>query len=192
MTPGRCAAIASVVMTPRWFLPLACLLALVAERLAAQQPDTLRHSVPAPFGPVRSGEQFGISVATDGGYTVIGTYNAGMVRVFDSTTGVLLHVLVNPNPTQFETFGHSVAISGTRVVVGDFWMRRVYVYDLANPTPTVPVVVFNSSVDQFGQTVAISGTRVVVGAPGNNDLAPGAGRAYVYNLASTPPPLASY
>ena len=72
-------------------------------------------------------------------------------------------------------FGYSVAISGTRVVVGANGddtgasdAGSAYVYDLSGGTPTVPVATLNNpgpaASDYFGNSVAISGTRVVVGA----------------------------
>ena len=171
----------------------------------AQVPDTLKHSIPAPPTGVQTGAQLGRSVAVDGGYTVLGApyddlggSDSGVVKVFNSTTGVLLFVLPNPSPAAGDNFGSSVAISGTRVVVGASFddsgasnAGSAYVYDLSNGTPTVPVATLNNpspaADDWFGNSVAISGTRVVVGAHWDNTGAPDAGSAYVYDLSSGTP-----
>ncbi|MCX6876480.1 MAG: choice-of-anchor D domain-containing protein [Verrucomicrobia bacterium] len=172
---------------------------------SAQVPDTLKHTIlPPPVG-TQSGAGLGSSVAVDGGFVVCGAplddtgaTDAGVVKVFDSTTGVLRFVLPNPSPTDNDQFGLSVAISGTRVVVGAplddsgaVDAGCAYVYELSSGTPTVPVFTLNKpspvADDEFGYSVAISGTRVVVGAPWNDSGATDAGGAYVYDLSSGTP-----
>jgi hypothetical protein len=102
--------------------------------------------------------------------------------------------LNNPGPAVGESFGQSVAIVGTRVVVGAHFENTgaatagsAYVYDLNGPNPNLPVATLNdpaaASGDHFGRAVAISGTDVVVGAPNSN---PG-GIAYGYELSSATP-----
>src|SRR6266516_4077193 len=62
-----------------------------------------------------------------------------------------------------------------------------YVYDLASPTPTVPVATLTdprpATSASFGYSVAVSGTRVVVGVP----VGGSAGTAHVYDLAIATP-----
>jgi FG-GAP repeat len=188
---------------------LALLLAAVLGLPAiAQIPNTLKHSIPAPPVGVQSSAQLGYSVAVDGGYTVvgvpfddIGASDSGVVKVFDSTTGALLFVLPNPGPAADDLFGISVAISGTRVVVGAPYddtgasnTGSAYVYDLSSGTPTVPVATLLNPGpavgDLFGYAVAISGTRVVVGAYADDTGATNAGSAYVYDLGSGAPTVA--
>ena len=171
----------------------------------AQVPNTLLQSIPAPVVGLQSSAQLGFSVAVDGSYTVVGApyddlsaENSGVVKVFDSSSGALLHVIPNPSPAPYDFFGCSVAISGSRVVVGAYQddtgasdTGSVYVYDLSSGTPTVPVASLNNSgpaaSDWFGRSVAISGTRLVVGAYGDNTGATDAGSAYVYDLSSGTP-----
>src|SRR5688572_18010905 len=134
-------------------------LAVIAFMLNAlpamsQVTNTLQYSIPAPHsGGVQSGANLGSSVAVEGGFAVAaapyddtGAPDAGVVKVFESTTGALLHVLANPGPASGDNFGNSVAISGTRVVVGAPYddtgatdAGSVYVYDLGSATPTAPV-----------------------------------------------------
>ena len=59
--------------------------------------------------------------------------------------------LNNPGPAEGDQFGESVAISGTRVVVGAIRddtgatdAGSAYVYDLSSGTPTVPVATLNN------------------------------------------------
>jgi hypothetical protein len=107
---------------------LAVLAVVVATRQAkAQAPDTLRHSIAAPPVGAQSGARLGSSVAVDGIYTVVGApyddfedRDSGVVKVFDSKTGALLHVIPNPSSDEEDLFGSSVSISGTRVVVGAY------------------------------------------------------------------------
>ncbi len=190
---------------PIWpVLLCSAMLLLAPPRGWAQQPATLLHSLAAP-PVVQTGAELGLSVAVDGAYAVagapyddLGERDSGVVKVFDSTTGALLHVLANPSPANGDQFGISVAISGTRVVVGAFRDDTgatdsgcAYVYDLANATPEVPVATIPNprpaTGDFFGLSVGISGTRVVIGASQDNTSATFAGSAYVYELSSATP-----
>lgn len=154
-------------------------------------------------------DAFGISVAISGRLVVIGApyddagaIDAGSVYVYDLNSGtptVPFATLNNPGPNEGDLFGQSVAIDGTRVVVGTPNNRSnsgaeagsAYVYDLSSGTPAVPVAILNNPApaagDQFGNSVAISGTRVVVGTPFDRSGADGAGSAYVYDLSSGTP-----
>jgi len=153
-------------------------------------------------------DRFGSSVAMSGTQVAVGAPrdnmgapDAGSAYVYDLSSGtptIPVTTLNNPGPTADDNFGTSVAISGTRVVVGAiadntgaFSAGRAYVYDLSSGTPTVPVVTLNNpspvAGDYFGSSVAISGTRVVVGARLDDAGATDAGSAYVYDLSSGTP-----
>jgi FG-GAP repeat len=147
----------------------------------AQQPVPLRLTIPAPPTGVQTDAHLGKRVAVDAGYVVAGAQDddtggrdSGVVKVFDSKTGALLFVIVSPSTAGSANFGASVAISGSRLVVGAYYESTgataagsAYVFDLASATPTVPVFTLNNpspaAFDYFGWSVAISGTRVVVG-----------------------------
>ncbi len=134
-------------------------------------------------------------------YDDTGAINAGSAYVYDLvsvTPSVPLAKLNNPSPATHDYFGYSVAVSGTRVVVGAYGddtgasnAGSAYVYDLASGTPTIPVATLNNPApeidDYFGWSVAISGTRVVVGASRDDMGADMAGSAYVYDLSSSTP-----
>ena len=137
-------------------------------------------------------------------YDDTGATDAGSVYVYDlssSTPAVPGVTLNNPSPAQYDYFGVSVAVSGTRVIVGAMFddadatdAGSVYVYDLSSEIPTTPVGTLNNpdptSFDQFGAAVAISGTMAVVGAHGDDAGAPDTGSAYVYDLGSATPAVA--
>ena len=152
---------------------------------------------------------FGYSVGISGMRVVVGAFrddtgstDAGSAYVYDlssATPTVPAFTLNNPSSSFPNGFGNAVAISGTRVVVGEsagsqtvFADGRAYVYDLTSATPTVPIVTLNNPTpfgeDQFGISVGISGTRVVVGTYGDDDSgAVDAGSSYVYDLTSATP-----
>jgi len=151
---------------------------------------------------------FGSAVAISGTRVVVGAYGdtagarfAGSAYVYDltgATPTVPVITLTNPSPAQFDSFGRSVAISDTRVVVGAFQDDTgatnagvVYAYDLATAIPATPwLTLTNPSPadgDLFGASLAISGTRVVIGVQRDDTGATNAGGAYVYDLASTIP-----
>jgi hypothetical protein len=103
--------------------------------------------------------------------------------------------LTNPNPSVGDGFGNSVAIFGTRVVVGAFLADAgatnsgsAYVYDIGGATPALPIAALanpNPTVDgRFGNSVAISGARVVVGAASSDIGATNSGCAYLFDLTS--------
>jgi hypothetical protein len=148
---------------------------------------------------------FGSAVAISGMRVVVGAYqddtvqsDAGSVYVYDLTSptpGVPTVTLLNPSTfgAESDLFGYSVAISGTRVVVGAYRAEvgRAYVYDLASATPAVPILTLNNPTsvdgDFFGRAVSISGTRVVVGAVRSDLSNLDAGAAYLYELTSPTP-----
>lgn len=178
---------------------------ILAGRASAQIPGTLLHAIPPPPVGAQDNARLGHCMAVEGNYTIsgipfdsTGAGGSGQVKVHDSTTGALLFVLPNPVPKNDARFGWSVAISGTRLVVGasrddaEAWRAgRAFVYDLAGGTPTVPILTLQNPAPlaggQFGYAVAISGTRVVVGAPAEFFDSENPGRAWVYDLAGAAP-----
>lgn len=176
----------------------------ITQNFTVIDPPTnrLKREVPAPPVGVQANGQLGTSVATEGDYIVAGAPgddlvagNGGVVKVFHATTGALLHVITPPNPGSLTGgFGFSVAISGTRIVVGEpnndsgaFDSGMIHVFDLASGTPTTPVASLANpspaSQDFFGYAVAISGDLVVAGAWSDDTGGADAGSAYVYSFS---------
>jgi hypothetical protein len=91
---------------------------------------TLVHTLdnPSAYGTSTS-DYFGKIVAISGDYAIVGASseddavdnNSGKAYIFDVTTGSLLYTLDNPNAygtSDSDFFGDSVAISGSRAIVG--------------------------------------------------------------------------
>lgn len=183
-------------------LLLACLITPVTQ---GQQAASLTHSLAAPPTGIQTDASLGQSLVANAQYTVAGApmddwagQNSGVVKVFDSTTGALLHVLVNPTPDPADQFGYALAISGSRLVVGAHLddttalnAGMAYVYDLAGPTPTVPTLVLQhpspAANDNFGFSVAISGSRIAVGCHLDDDGATNAGTVLIFDLDGPTP-----
>jgi hypothetical protein len=82
---------------------------------AASGSFALLHSLFDPSTNAQAGAQQGYSVALDGNIAVagapsddVGAYESGVVKVYDATTGALLHTLTNPSPnsSHFWNMGH--------------------------------------------------------------------------------------
>ena len=128
-------------MHHRFTLLLFIYLALTA-RATAQTPFSLLYSLTNP-GTNAQFQAFGGDVAIDTNFAVAcagrpyqvgypSTY--GPVTVYNPTNGAILYTLLNPG--QHSYFGSCVAVSGSRVFVGDqdyhpqYNEGCVYVYDL--------------------------------------------------------------
>jgi hypothetical protein len=198
---------------PPRFLPfnsvgLLLVMAAACGLSRAQVPDTLRYSLYAPKTLPQANEQQGSCVAISGNVAVVGSplydrdpvtgLDSGAVKIYDTTNGKLMHRLLNPAGSAFGYFGQSVAISGTKVVVGSCnpvgstgQAGCAYVYDLSAPNPTEPVVVIENPApeeqDQFSHSIAIDGDKVVVGAWMADAVSVNAGRVYVFDLSGGEP-----
>jgi len=147
------------------------------------------------------GDWFGATVSISGTHVIVGAQHdntgagdAGSAYVYDIDNDlptIPICTLNNPSPTSSDQFGFSVAISGTRAVVGARFVDagatdsgRVYVYDVNNGTPSVPVAVLNNPSpalnDQFGFSVAIDETTVAIGTPYDDSTLEDAGSVYLF------------
>jgi hypothetical protein len=142
---------------------------------------------------------FGRSVALDGDLVVVGAPGqdlladgAGTAVVFQRVLGEWIHLatLSAPDFGPGHSFGTSVDISGTTIIVGapthdggGTFSGAAYIFEfdgtfwnhVATLTPT-----FRHPFQFYGDSVAISGDRAVVGSWGDNLFNPGGGAAYVY------------
>jgi len=173
-------------------------------------------SSPTPGVPVETltnpdpaeNENFGFAVGISGDRVVVGALGdgtgapaAGSAYVYDLASAaptVPVLTLTNPAPGAADYLGFSVAISGTKLVVGainDDTMANdagsAYVYDLTSATPVTPTAVLNSpgpnTGDSFGNSTAVDGRLLVVGASRDDTGATDAGIVYVYDLANFSP-----
>lgn len=168
-----------------------------------------------PFGMRADGDQMGASVDVGGGIAVVGVpgyeptivyskKNVGAVFVYrkDAQQGWVDQpfVLMAPDQRQDDSFGTSVALSGTRLIVGavnaqseiDPSVRpgAAYIFEMDAESMWTEVVRLNppdqSSRHEFGCSVAIDGDIAVVGA---RNLTSGglsrAGAVYIYRRSTT-------
>ena len=98
-----------------------------------------------------------------------GATDTGGAYVYDLNSGtpdVRLVTLNNPTPGAGDQFGNSVAISGSRIVVGAHadsdlasYAGKAYVYDLECASPAIPIATLNYPAtigyERFGESVAI-------------------------------------
>ncbi len=143
---------------------------------------TLEATLHAPDG--QPGDNFGISVATDGQRVLVGANNhdpggaskAGAAYVFAYGTGgwQLDGKLIAANPVAFDFFGRAVALDGDRAAVGapSTERRRVnggsaYLFERVGGTWIQVDEVWPQSAspdDNFGTALALEGRHLLVGS----------------------------
>lgn len=149
----------------------------------------------------RTSSMFGWSVAIDGNIIAVGAWNQdnpdgqiGTVHVFERVGGAWIKndTLRPLSGDDQERFGHSVAVSGSRILVG-----APFISDVDDDVPATPAYVFDRNGASwvgtrlepegdprdswFGYTVALSGNVAVIGAPGyKKGSQHGLGAAYVF------------
>jgi WD40 repeat protein len=151
---------------------------------------TFRNPQPAPD------DRFGYAVAAVGGKVAIsahlddtGARNAGVVHLFDATTGELARTVPNPTPDVDDGFGFSLAAIGGNLLAvasrdnaGAEDAGAVYLLDSStgrllqtyvNPTPAPH--------DGFGWSISAMDGNVLVGACFDNTGAEHAGAAYLFD-----------
>lgn len=147
-------------------------------------------------GDPHAGDRFGYSVAAGSGAALVGAYasgTAGAAYAFtqSGTAWSQSSKLVPADPTGADSFGASVALSGTTAIVGAYQHGgsagpgAAYVYTGFSSPPQE--LFARGAGEYFGYAVALSGTTAVVGAIGaSNDE----GNAYLFAPAVAPPPSA--
>lgn len=162
----------------------------------------LANPTPAPH------DHFGASVAISGNLVAIGcpgessaSSQAGCVHIYDlssATPQVAVRTLSAPGAPADLQFGRSVALDGSRLVVGASHSDLAtpggaFVFDLAGPTPNLPTHSLANPGgvpgDGFGAAVAISGDRIAVSAARRHSGAYASGAVFVYRLTAGTPEL---
>lgn len=154
-----------------------------------------RHpTVTLPDPAAVKGDAFGTSVAISGGTIIVGApgtaSGAGAAYLYVKGTAgwpsAPTVTLADPGHAAGDSFGHSVALSGTTAVAGapagQSAPGAAYVYVKGTAGwPAAPTVTLAdpaaAAADAFGESVAVSGTTAVVGA---YETAAFTGAAYVY------------
>lgn len=130
-------------------------------------------------------DEFGHAVGISGPWLVAGSpyadqgaRDAGRAfsfRIDSPTPSAPVHFLNNPAPEPEDLHGSSIAISGTRVVIGapetDAGAEdsgSAFVHELSSPTAAIPAATLDPLArddgDLFGHAVAIDGTNIVASA----------------------------
>ena len=132
---------------------------------------------------------FGISVAISDTKVVVGAplnddngSASGSAYIFN-TDGSYVTKITAPDGTASDYFGHSVAISNTKIIVGAYGSISAYIFDTDGTYVTkisAPYVA-----EHFGYSVAISDTKIVVGDNFNSDKGNDSGSAYIFNIDGT-------
>lgn len=139
--------------------------------------------------PSRGGS-FGTSMDLDGDRLVVGQLSSehSTAFVFElSTTGTTLLTSLD-SPDGFSNgFGRSVAISGDRVLVGDFRKGSASLFDIGGSEPVLIDTLTDPDTGSnlFGWTAAMDGDLITIGAfrsdTGTADLA---GKTHVYRVVN--------
>lgn len=146
----------------------------------------------APDGD--QGDRFGWAVAAAGDFLIASSpfHNEGAVYVFRRSRGSWLYemTLLHPNPSPFCSFGAAVAMQDDLVVVGVDGDDQIalnagsaLVFRRHESSFEFEQALFASdgqAGDLFGTSVAIADDVIVIGAIGDDDVATGAGAAYVF------------
>jgi len=139
---------------------------------------------------------FGSAVAVDSTTAVIGahqdqtlyTYD-GSAYIYDTITGTQVHKITPSDPGGSDVFGYSVAVSGTKAVIGapqndDLGADSgaAYIFDTVTGNQLFKLLPTDGAPgDRFGWDVAIDGDIVVIGADQDDDYGPGSGSAYIFD-----------
>ncbi|MFG0251457.1 MAG: hypothetical protein ACF8NJ_01125, partial [Phycisphaerales bacterium JB038] len=142
-------------------------------------------------------DSFGAAVAIDGDLVLIGAagdddngLDSGSAYVFDAATGNQLRKLVADDGAAGNSFGNSVALSGSLALIGATAdddngadSGSAYVFDLVTGAQVAKLLpVDGQAGEQFGYTVAVDGEFAVIGAPGNDALGDRSGSVYLFDL----------
>jgi len=148
---------------------------------------------------VGSTERFGVSVAIDGNYIVVGSEldssGSGRAYVYNwsGTSWDIQDTLKADDAAASDYFGISVSISGNYIVVGASGNSdggdssgAAYIFERTGVSWNQEAKILASDADTlanefFGFAVSIDGDYVAVGAPGTSDTGGGAhGAAYIF------------
>jgi hypothetical protein len=189
-----------------FFIGIACFLLAGCQANDGEGPqDTFRSLVKLAASDAGDNDSFGLSVAVDGGYALVGApgedgagTNSGAAYLYLQSQGGLdnwgeVKKLVASDPDDNDLFGVSVDISGDYAVVGAGGKDGVgtdrgaaYLFyrnqDGADAWGQVKKLVASdaANTDGFGFAVAIDGDYVVVGSDGEDGAGTDRGAVYVF------------
>jgi hypothetical protein len=144
-------------------------------------------------------DYFGHSIAISGTTAIVGATGdddsgdySGSAYLFDTTTGTQIAKLTANDGAAYDTFGETVAISGTTAIVGatgdddsGSYSGSAYLFDTTTGTQITKLTADDSAAsDFFGVSVAISGTTAIVGAYADDDSGNNSGAAYLFDATT--------
>ena len=155
-------------------------------------------------------DQFGWSVDLEGNLAIVGARwedesapNGGAAYLYDITdpaNPVELAKLFSPMGDENDYCGYSVTIAGNLAAVGAMFdddlgldSGAVYIYDITNPG--IPVLTKKllasdgEDTDDFGWSVALEGTTLLACSRTDDDIHPGGGSAYLFDLTDPANPV---
>jgi hypothetical protein len=144
-------------------------------------------------------DNFGYSVAMSGSTAIVGATGdddsgsaSGSAYLFDTTTGQQLFKLLPSDGAADDTFGDSVAISGTTAIVGapgdgdnGSASGSAYLFDTTTGQQLFKLLPNDGAeFDNFGGSVAISGALAIIGAYDDDDNGNRSGSAYLFDTTT--------
>ncbi len=150
------------------------------------------------------GDHFGTSVAIDGDYLVVGAgqadtngTDAGSAYLFkrDGDDFIQVAKILASNAGVSDFFGMSVAISGTKIVIGAHaedttaqGAGSAYLFRIDTTDDSVSQIAIlhaddAEKDDHFGSAVAIDADNIVISAPDKDNTATDAGSVYLFHLS---------
>jgi hypothetical protein len=167
------------------------------------------HKIPNP--DPSGGDQFGnaVAISSDGNTVIVGaaydddaTYvNSGSAYIFtrSGSSWTEQQHIPNPDPQQYDNFGHSVAISGdgNTAIMGAFLdtvtayqQGSAYIFTRSGSSWSQQAQLVASDAaqaDYFGWSVGISGdgTTALVGSPQDDDAGNSSGSAYIFTRSGS-------
>jgi len=178
-----------------------CALTGCSEEPTAVAPRELK--IAASDGAAK--DSFGAAVAISGDTTIVGAVfdddmgtDSGSAYVFvrnDDGTWSQQAKLMSPDGEAGDLFGSAVAIFGDTALVGAPSAKdngvatgAVHVFvrngeNWAHQAKLVPMAA--AADDQFGYALGLNGDTAIIGAPADDEAAPDAGAAYLYNRSGT-------
>jgi hypothetical protein len=149
-------------------------------------------------------DHFGSAVAMDGDLAIVGATHveapigeSGAAWVFRRNAEdrwVEIAYVVPPDPQRSAFFGHSVALSGNRFVIGSVFhdpggmggAGAAHFFELSGDVVSPAIELVRPTVEAgtfFGDKVAIVGTRVAVAATQDNQFSNDGGAVYLFELS---------
>jgi hypothetical protein len=140
---------------------------------------------------------FGFSTAISGNTVIVGAvhdgdagFQSGSAYLFNVTTGNQLAKLTASDAAAEDDFGYSVGISGNTAIVGarfnddgGFNSGSAYLFDVTTGNQLFKLTASDAeAIDEFGFSVGISGNTAIVGSYTADDVAPGTGSAYLFDV----------